>query len=120
MVNTTKSVHGEPRGTREEVTPNASPAHTINTSAVVEENLEYIDEPEEPEILAVLPGGDYHAVLEQEDVQRTVPLVAWVAEDSGRMYGVALGEDGRVELLEGDVEKLDGFVRYEKTNNEKE
>jgi len=44
------------------------------------------------------------------------PLVAFVALDTGRMYGASLGDDGRVDLLEQDVEKHPGFAGYTQTN----
>ncbi len=80
--------------------------HVINTSRIVEEELVYEDE--EPEILAVLPATGWTAVVGGE----VAPLVAFVAVDSGRMYGVGIGEDGRVDLVESDVEKQDGFTGY--------
>jgi hypothetical protein len=90
----------------------------VNTSRITEEDMSFEDE--EPEILSVLPGTGWKAVVEGEVGETAVPLVAWVAMDTGKMYGVAIGDDGRVDLVENDVEKLDGFVRYEQTNNEKE
>ena len=102
MINTTTGPVAVPKGTRE---------HVINTSRVTEENMQYLDE--EPEIIAVLPATGWVAVLGET----VVPLAAWVAEDSGRMYGVSLGDDGRIDLVEGDAEKLAGFVRYEQVNN---
>ncbi len=82
------------------------PGHTLNTSAVVEEDLQYLDE--EPEIIAVLPGGDWCAVIAGE----AVPLVAFVALDTGRMYGVAVGSNGLIDLTDGNVENNPNFVRY--------
>ena len=101
VLNTTTGPAAVPRGTRE---------HVINTSRVTEENMQYLDE--EPEIIAVLPATGWHAVVGDG----AVPLVAWVAEDSGRMYGASLGDDGRIDLVAGDVEALPGFVRYEQVN----
>ncbi len=49
-----------------------------------------------------------------------VKIVAFVALDTGRMYGASLGDDGRVDLLENDVEKHPGFTGYTQTNNDKE
>ena len=94
--------------------PGERVGRTLNTSRLVEEDLRYEDE--EPEIIAVLPATGWVAVLGET----VVPLVAWVAEDSGRMYGVSLGDAGRVDLVENDVEKLSGFSRYEQANETKE
>jgi hypothetical protein len=85
--------------------------HVINTSRIVEEDLQYTDEP--PEIVEVLPAAGWCAVVGGE----AVALVAFVALDSGRMYGVAVGENGRIALTE-DVEKLPAFSGYVQTNNE--
>ncbi len=91
------------------------PGHVVNTSRVVEEDLTYLDEA--PEILAVLPGTGWQAVIGEERVH----LVAFVALDSGKMHGVAIGEDGRIDLTDGNVEELAGFTGYEQTNiNDKE
>lgn len=109
-LNTTSGPRETPKGTRERV---------VNTSDVLEPP-QLVYEDEEPEIVAVLPGGGYHAVVKGRGGERAVPLVAWVATDSGRMYGVSIGEDGRVDLVDGDIEKLDGFARYEQTNSYKE
>jgi hypothetical protein len=87
----------------------------VNTSRVMEEDLVYEDEA--PEIIAVVSAAGWCTVLEAEgDIRRIVPLVAWVASDSGRMYGLALGETGRLEVIDNDVEKRDGFVGYEQAN----
>jgi hypothetical protein len=90
----------------------------INTSRIIEEDMSFEDE--ETEIISVLPATGWQAVIEDPADTRTIPLVVWVAEDTGRLYGVGLGEDGRIDLVENDVEKLDGFFRYEQINNEKE
>jgi len=86
------------------------PAHTINTTAVVEENLQYLDE--EPEIISVLPGTGWQAVIGDE----AVALVAFVALDTGRMYGVVLGSNGLIDL-EDDVETRPHFSGYKQANN---
>ena len=99
VLNTTNGPVAVPRGARK-------PA--INTSRVTEEDLVYVDE--EPEILSVIPATGWHAVVEEE----RLPLLAFVAMDDGKMYGVSIGEDGLVDLVENDVEKLPGFVRYER------
>lgn len=105
VLNTTSGPVEVPKGSRE---------HVVNTSRVVEEDLVNTDEG--PEILAVLPAAGWCAVIAED----AVPLVAFVALDSGRMYGVPIGEDGRVDLVDGDVEKHEGFVRYEQASNDKE
>ena len=104
IINTTNGPRVTPKGVRE----NVSPAHVVNTSAVVEEDLIY--EGEEPEILSVIPGTGWVATFAGGHQE---PLVAWVAEDSGRMYGVVVGEEGRVDYVEDDVEKNADFQRYE-------
>ncbi len=101
VVNTTNGPVEVPRGTRERV---------VNTSRVVEEDLAYLDE--EPEILAVVPGNGWCAVVGEA----AVPLVAWVAMDSGRMYGAVVGEDGFIDLTH-NVEDRPGFAGYRQANN---
>jgi len=90
--------------------PEQHPAHTLNTTRVIEEDMVYEDE--EAEIAFVLPAAGWAAVVGGN----TVPLVAFVALDTGRMYGASLGDDGRVDLLENDVEKHPGFAGYTQTN----
>lgn len=106
MLNTTNG----PR----EYDPGGRPGHVANTSRVLEEDLEYQDE--EPEILAVLPADGWRAVVGDAGV----PLVVWVARDDAKMYGVGVGEDGRIDLTGGNVEERSGFLRYEQANNDKE
>jgi len=90
------------------------PGHVVNTSRIVEEDLQYVDEP--PEIISVLPAADWRAVVEDDEL---VVLVAFVALDDGRMHGVAVGEDGRIDLTD-DVEKFPGFTGYIQTNPKEE
>lgn len=105
IVNTTNGP--EPRD------PDLRRGHVVNTSRILEEDLQYVDE-DPAEIIAVLPAGGWTAALEGEDgLRRIALLVAWVAQDSGRLYGVTIGNDGRIDLVEGDVEKIPGFVKYE-------
>jgi len=92
--------------------PEQHPAHTLNTSRVVEEDMQHLGE--EAEILAVLAATGWSASVNGE----AVPLVAFVALDTGRMYGASLGIDGRVDLLENDVEKHPGFAGYTQTNEQ--
>jgi hypothetical protein len=82
--------------------------HHVNTSRVVEEDMTYLDE--EPEILSVLPAGDWQAVVNGQHI----PLIAFVAMDSGKMHGVVVGPDGRVDLTEDNVETYAGFSSYTK------
>ena len=104
-VNTTTGPVEVPRGTRE---------HVVNTSRAVEEDLDYLDE--EPEIVSVLRGTGWQAVVEEQ----RLPLVAFVALDSGKMYGVAVGENGLIDLTDS-VEQDPGFSGYEQDNiNDKE
>ncbi len=104
MINTTNGPAAAPRGTRE------STGHTINTTRILEEDLTYVDA--EPEILTVLPGGDWCAIVEGV----AVPLVVWTVLDDGSVYGVAVGADGRIDLTDS-MEQHPGFVRYEQANN---
>ncbi len=55
------------------------PARHINTSRVVEEDLQYVDE--EPEILAVLPANGWTAIVGDDLVR----LVAFVGLDNASM-----------------------------------
>jgi hypothetical protein len=71
---------------------------------------------EEAEIAFVLPASGWTAVVGGD----AVPLVAFVALDTGRMYGASLGDDGRVDLLENDVEKHPGFAGYTQTNDKEQ
>ncbi len=80
-----------------------------NTTRILEEDLVYEDA--EPDILAVLPGGGWSAVVDGD----AIPLVAWVALDDASMHGVALDEGGRVNLS-NNVEKHPGFTGYKKTS----
>jgi hypothetical protein len=98
-----------------EVDPARGTRHVLNTSRVVDEDLTYEDET--PEIISVLSATGWQAELEHA----VVDLVAWVALDDAKMYGVVVGEDGRVDLVENDVEKHSGFAGYKpEANNEKE
>ena len=104
-INTTNGPAEVPRGTR---------SH-INTSDILEPPLMTYED-EAPDILAVLPAGDWCAVVGGV----AVPVVAFVALDSGKIHGVAIGEDGRINLTTGNVEELDGFTGYTQTTNDKE
>ncbi len=86
------------------------PEHTINTSRCVAEDLVYLDE--EPAILAVVSAGDWCAEIAGE----AVPVLAFVVLDDASMYGVAVGEDGLVDLY-NSVEKNKNFVRYSRGAN---
>ncbi len=88
----------------------SGPEHTVNTSHALEENLAYEDE--DLEVLAVLPAGGWYALIEGKAGARAVRLAAFVALDTGKMYGVAVGEDGLIDLEEGNVEKHPGFIGY--------
>jgi len=85
----------------------------VNTSRVVDEDMVQADA--EPEIISVMPAGDWRAVVGGEELA----LAAFVALDDGRMHGVVVGDDGKIDLTD-DVEDRKGFVRYEKTNREEE
>jgi hypothetical protein len=91
------------------------PGHVINTSDVVEPpQMQYLDE--EPDILAVLPGGDWCAVIGEE----CVPLVAFVVLDDASVFGVVLGENGLVDLAQGNAEDNPNFVRYARGATQRE
>lgn len=109
VLNTTNGPVEVPRGTHE---------HVVNTSRVVEEEMVYEDE--EPEIISVLPATGWRALIDVGESLRPVRLVAFVALDTGRCYGVALDGERRIDLVEGDVEKRPGFVGYEQASNDKE
>jgi hypothetical protein len=101
-INTTDGPREVPRGTRSHV----------NTSSLLEPpDLVYEDEP--AEILAVLPGGSWCALVGDE----AVPMPLWVALDDGSVYGVILGEDGRIDLTDGNAEECSGFSGYVQTTN---
>lgn len=89
------------------------PGHVVNTSRVTEEDMQILDE--EPEIIAVVPGTGWYALIGGEPVS----LVAFVALDDARMYGVVVGNGGRIDLTD-DVEKHPAFSGYAQTNNDKE
>ncbi len=90
--------------------PEQHPAHTLNTSRVVEEDMKHLDE--EAEIAFVLPASGWGAVVDGE----VRPLVAFVALDDATMYGVAVAGDGRIRLTD-NVEDTRDFRGYEQTNN---
>ncbi len=97
MLNTTSTLREIPKGSREHVSE-----HVINTSAIYDE---------EAEILAVLPGTGWCASVNGE----AVPLVAFAALDTGKMYGAVIGPDGLIDLT-ANVEETPGFRGYEQTN----
>lgn len=98
------------------------PGHVVNTSRVVDEDMEILDEAEE--IISVLPATGWAAAVGE----RFVPLVVFVAMDSGKLYGVAVGADGLVDLednieVAGDFNGYHphpGFSGYKQANNDKE
>jgi hypothetical protein len=98
VINTTGGPVEIPRGTFER-----HHSHTLNTSHVYDED----------EIIGGLPGTGWCAVIGEE----SVPLVAFVAMDTGRMYGVALADDGTVDLIAGDVEENSNFQGYKQVNS---
>jgi hypothetical protein len=69
---------------------------------------------EEEEIISVLPGTGWQAVIGGQ----SVPLVAFVALDSGKMHGVVLGSNGLIDL-NADVENNPNFVRYARGETER-
>ena len=103
VLNTTSGPAAVPKGIRE---------HVINTSDVLEPpQMQYLDEP--PEISQVLNAAGWVAMFEDG---RQEKLVFWCVLDDATVHGVVLGEDGLVDLTEGNVEKLSGFLRYEQVN----
>jgi hypothetical protein len=75
---------------------------------VTGEDMQILDE--EPEIIAVVPAAGWCAVIGG----KSITLVAFVALDDGRMHGVVVGDDGRVDLVENNVETYAGFSGYTK------
>jgi hypothetical protein len=105
VLNTTTGAVEVPRGTR---------SH-INTTAVLEPPLMAYED-ESPEIISVLSAAGWQAVIADE----AVPLVVWVALDTGRMHGVVVGVNGCIDL-NADVEKHPHFTGYKQANiNDKE
>jgi hypothetical protein len=95
-------------GSRANAGPLPSSQRVINTSRVVEEDLEYVDEGAGIEF--VLPGGSWVAEFEGG---RREPLVFWAVLDDGRAYGVVLGRDGKVNAHD-DVSRQEDFKTYRK------
>ncbi len=87
------------------------PGHVTNTSRAVEEDMQYLDE--EPEIVSVVPAAGWCAAVGES----LLPLVVFVALDSGRMYGVVVGDDGKVDL-EDNIEDAVDFNGYHQATNE--
>jgi len=86
------------------------PGHVTNTSRVVDEDMEVLDA--EPEIISVLPATGWAAAVGE----KLVALVVFVARDDGKLYGVAVGNDGRVDLEE-NIEDAADFNGYHQVNN---
>ncbi len=87
------------------------PAHTLNTTRILEEDM--VVEGED-ELLAVVSAGGWYAEIQDGTL---LPLVAWTVMDTGKTYGVVVGEDGLVDAT-NSVEQRNDFVRY--TNEVKE
>jgi len=68
---------------------------------------------EEPEIVSVVPAAGWCAAVGE----KLVALIAFVALDDGKLYGVVVGPDGRVDLT-NSVEQHRGFTGYIQTTNE--
>jgi len=88
-----------------------TPHQHVNTSRVVEEDMQYLDE--EPEIIAVVPAAGWCAAVGEA----LIPLIVFVAMDSGKLYGVAVGDDGRIDLT-NSAELHPGFTEYKLATNE--
>jgi hypothetical protein len=88
------------------------PPRHIATTRIYDEDMRYEDE--EEEIVSVVPAAGWCAVVGEA----LVPLVVFVAMDDGKLYGVVVGPDGRVDLTEGNAEDIPGFTGYIQTNNE--
>jgi hypothetical protein len=99
IVNTTSGPRVIPEGVRKDVHPD----HTINTSRILEEDMQSLDEGSE--IISVLPGTGWAARFDDGHVE---PLVAFVAWDDASMTGVVVGDDGRIDL-ENSVENRPDF-----------
>ena len=81
--------------------------HRVNRSDIFEPpQMVYLDE--EDDIVHVLSGGDWAAELEGGQL---LDLVVWVVLESGTTYGVAIGDDGKVDLFRRADEEI-GFKRY--------
>ena len=117
MVSSTGSLSGGPDANTERVGRPGERRGSVEetqTTAILDD-IVYSDEPEEVEILQVLPATGWAA--EFEDGRRE-PLAVWVVEDSGEMYGVVVEDDaGRIDLSNNAGEQP-GFRRY--VNNDKE
>ncbi len=88
------------------------PEHVVNTSRVVEEDLTYEDA--EPEVVQVLNARGWAATFEDGHHEE---LLFWCVLDDETIHGVLLGEDGRIDLTGGNVEKRRGFSRYTNIND---
>ncbi len=105
MINTTRGGPAEvPRGTRE------STGHVINTTRIFAEDLTYVDE--SPEVVQVLNAAGWAATFEDGHHEE---LLFWVALDDETIHGVLLGEDGLVDLAQGNAETRSGFSGYTQT-----
>jgi hypothetical protein len=102
VLNTTHGPQEVPRGTR-------SP---INTTSLLEPpQLQYLDEP--PEVVQVLNAAGWAATFEDGHHEE---LLFWCLLDDETVHGVALDEDGRINLS-NNVENNQNFVRYSRGAN---
>jgi hypothetical protein len=121
MVNTTDNLRAvrpveSEASLGEEPAPRRMPPEkerVVNTSRVVEEDMEYLDS---DEVLHVIPGHPWVATFKDGT---ELPLVAWAISESDKGHGVAVSysETGTPRLdVSESVAGLPGFVRYEKRN----
>jgi hypothetical protein len=105
VLNTTNGAVEAPRGARS----------YVNTTSLLEPpEMRYSDE--SPEIIAVVAGGNWCALVEGV----AVPMPLWVALDDGSVYGVVIGEDGLLDP-QVSVETHPHFSGYTHGNfNDKE
>ncbi len=106
VLNTTRGGPAEvPRGTR---------SH-INTTDILEPpKMQYVDEP--PEVVQVLAAPGWAATFEDGHHEE---LIFWCVLDDETVHGVVLGEDGLVDLAQGNAEKHPGFTGYKQNNHQR-
>jgi len=95
------------------VTIDPEPPRHIATTRIYDEDMHVLDE--DPEIVSVVPAIGWAAAVGEA----LVPLVVFVALDDGRLYGVAVGNDGKVDL-EDNIEKAVDFNGYLQTTHTNE
>ncbi len=101
VLNTTRGPVEFPRGE----------ARHINTTDILEPpKMQYVDEP--PEVVQVLAAPGWAATFEDGHHEE---LLFWCVLDDETVHGVLLGEDGLVDLAQGNAETRSGFSGYTPT-----